>query len=215
MSKHIGRLKNEHKDFDLNKSNDDMGEDPVVVFKRWFDEACNAKIPEPNAFCLSTVNIILNQPSSRIVYLKDLRNKELVFYTNYESDKGKEIEDNLNVSMLFFWPEMERQVRIQGKAYKISNEESDAYFKTRPRSSQIGAWASRQSQRLDSSTELQERIAALEVKFSGEIPRPEFWGGYSVKPTLFEFWQGKPSRLHERLVYTLENESWISFTKNP
>jgi len=117
--------------------------------------------------------------------------------------------------MLFFWPEMERQVRIQGEAYKMSNEESDAYFKTRPRSSQLGAWASRQSQRLDSSSELKERVAALEVKFPGEIPRPEFWGGYAVKPSLFEFWQGKPSRLHDRLVYKFENESWISFKKNP
>ena len=215
MSKHIDRLRNEHKDFGLNRTDEDLGADPVVVFKKWFDEACNAQIPEPNAFCLSTVNINSLQPSSRIVYLKDLKQKELVFYTNYESEKGKEIEGNLNVSMLFFWPEMERQVRIQGEAYKMSNEESDAYFKTRPRSSQLGAWASRQSQRLDSSSELKERVAALEVKFPGEIPRPEFWGGYAVKPSLFEFWQGKPSRLHDRLVYTLENESWISFKKNP
>jgi len=215
MSKHIDRLRNEHKDFGLNRTDEDLGADPVVVFKKWFDEACNAQIPEPNAFCLSTVNINSLQPSSRIVYLKDLRQKELVFYTNYDSEKGQEIEGNLNVSMLFFWPEMERQVRIQGEAYKMSNEESDAYFKTRPRSSQLGAWASRQSQRLDSSSELKERVAALEVKFPGEIPRPEFWGGYAVKPSLFEFWQGKPSRLHDRLVYTLENESWISFKKNP
>ncbi len=215
MSKHIDRLRNEHKDFGLNRTDEDLGADPVVVFKKWFDEACNAQIPEPNAFCLSTVNINSLQPSSRIVYLKDLKQKELVFYTNYESEKGKEIEGNLNVSMLFFWPEMERQVRIQGEAYKMSNEESDAYFKTRPRSSQLGAWASRQSQRLDSSSELKERVAALEVKFPGEIPRPEFWGGYAVKPSLFEFWQGKPSRLHDRLVYKFENESWISFKKNP
>ena len=186
MSKHIDRLRNEHKDFGLNRTDEDLGADPVVVFKKWFDEACNAQIPEPNAFCLSTVNINSLQPSSRIVYLKDLKQKELVFYTNYESEKGKEIEGNLNVSMLFFWPEMERQVRIQGEAYKMSNEESDAYFKTRPRSSQLGAWASRQSQRLESSSELKERVADLEIKFPGEIPRPEFWGGYAVKPSLFE-----------------------------
>jgi len=215
MSKHIDRLKNEHKDFDLNKSNDDMGEDPVVVFKRWFDEACNANETEPNAFCLSTVDVNSFQPSSRILYLKDLRNQELVFYTSYESEKGKQIQENSNVSMLFFWPEMQRQVRIQGKANKISKEESDAYFKTRPRNSQIGAWASNQSQRLNSSTELKEQVEAIEIKFPGEIPRPEFWGGYSVKPTLFEFWQGKPSRLHDRLIFKLENGNWNSFRKNP
>jgi pyridoxamine 5'-phosphate oxidase len=139
----------------------------------------------------------------------------LVFYTNYESEKGKQIEGNSNVSMLFFWHEMQRQVRIQGKAYKMSNEESDANFKTRPRSSQVGAWASNQSQRLNSSTELKERVKAIEIKFPGDIPRPDFWGGYAVKPELFEFWQGKPSRLHDRLIFKLENGKWNRFRKNP
>ena len=215
MSKHIDRLRNEHKDFNLDGINEDFGSDPIEAFKKWFDEACAANISEPNAFSLATVDVNSFQPSSRIVYLKDLRNQELVFYTNYESEKGKEIEANLNVSMLFFWPELQRQVRIQGEAYKISKEDSDVYFKTRPRSSQIGAWASNQSQRLNSSTELTERVAALEIKFPGEIPRPEFWGGYAVKPTLFEFWQGKPSRLHDRLVFVIEDSKWISFLKNP
>ena len=215
MSKHIDRLRNEHKDFDFNKTDEEFGSDPLDAFRKWFDEACNANETEPNSFCLSTVDIKSFQPSSRILYLKDLRNQELVFYTSYESEKGKQIQENSNVSMLFFWPEMQRQVRIQGKANKISKEESDAYFKTRPRNSQIGAWASNQSQRLNSSTELKEQVEAIEIKFPGEIPRPEFWGGYAVKPSLFEFWQGKPSRLHDRLIFKLENGNWNSFRKNP
>ena len=215
MSKHFDRLRNEHKDFDFNKSDEDFGSDPIDAFNKWFDDACNANETEPNAFCLSTADVNSLQPSSRILYLKDLRNQELVFYTNYESEKGKQIEGNSNVSMLFFWPEMQRQVRIQGKAYKTSNEESDSYFKTRPRSSQVGAWASNQSQLLDSSAELKERVEAIEIKFPGDIPRPDFWGGYAVKAELFEFWQGKPSRLHDRLIFKLENGKWKSFRKNP
>ncbi len=215
MSEHIDRLKNEHKDFDLNRDDSDLNRDPMVAFREWFDQACNSNEPEPNAFSLSTVDVHTFQPSSRIIYLKDLRKGEFVFYTNYKSEKGLQLEDSSFVSMLFFWPALQRQVRIQGEAHKISPEESDEYFKSRPRSSQLGAWASKQSEVLDSREDLKKHVEEMEARFPNEIPRPDFWGGYAVRPMLFEFWQGKPSRLHERHVYRLEDGNWKRSWKNP
>jgi len=215
MSDHIKRLKDDHKDFDLGNLDFDFESNPILAFQKWFDEACEQKEPEPNAFCLSTVDMNEQQPTSRIVYLKDLRNDEFVFYTNYSSDKAGHIEVNPKVSMLFFWAGLQRQIRICGTLSKITAKESDDYFNSRPRSSQIGAWASQQSEILNNSLELAERVKEFEAKFPTKIPRPEFWGGYALSPTYFEFWQGRPSRLHDRVCADLRDGKWIMFRKNP
>ena len=215
MSKHIKRLKDDHKDFDYGDLGSDFESNPILAFQKWFDEACEKNESEPNAFCLSTVNESGKSPSSRIVYLKDLRNDELVFYTNYNSDKGQQIDKNPNVSMLFFWSGLQRQVRIQGVLSKIPEKESDAYFNSRPRSSQIGAWASQQSMILIGPKELEDRVKEIESKYPDWVPRPEFWGGYALRPNYFEFWQGRPSRLHDRVCFDIQNGKWTSFRKNP
>ena len=154
-------------------------------------------------------------PSSRIVYLKELRNKEFVYYTNYSSQKGTELALNPNASILFFWPKMQRQIRISGITSKISAEESDAYFASRPRESQLGAWASHQSELLEDSEELNTRVTMLNAKYPEEVPRPQHWGGYALIPIEIEFWQGQPSRLHDRLVYSLIENTWRQTRKNP
>ena len=215
MSKHIKRLKDDHKDFDYGDLGSDFESNPILAFQKWFDEACEKNESEPNAFCLSTVNESSKSPSSRIVYLKDLRNDELVFYTNYNSDKGQQIDKNPNVSMLFFWSRLQRQVRIQGVLSKIPEKESDAYFNSRPRSSQIGAWASQQSMILSGPKELEDRVKEIESKYPDWVPRPEFWGGYALRPNYFEFWQGRPSRLHDRVCFDIQNGKWTSIRKNP
>lgn len=215
MSDHIQRLKDDHKDFNVDSLDLNLDSDPYLSFKKWFDEACEKKESEPNAFCLSTVDLKSHQPYSRILYLKDLRDNELVFYTNYNSDKAAQLDTKRKASMLFFWPGLQRQIRINGMVNKISTEESDQYFSSRPRSSQIGAWASHQSQKLKSSMDLEKRVKELELRFPEEVPRPDFWGGYALKPIYFEFWQGRPSRLHDRLCFEFLNESWLSYRKNP
>ena len=215
MSDHIRRLKDEHKDFDFNSLDSEFDSSPIEAFQRWFDEACKSQEPEPNAFSLSTVDMDSKQPSSRIVYLKDFRNEEFVFYTNYKSEKGKDILDNPNVCILFFWPGLQRQLRISGIVSKVSDEESDAYFQSRPRSSQIGAWASQQSQRLNNNSELEDRVKELELRYPELVPRPNFWGGYALRASHFEFWQGRPSRLHDRICFERSNGKWISYRKNP
>ena len=215
MSDHIKRLRDEHKDFNASDLDSSFESNPIKAFQQWFDHACNSNESEPNAFCLSTVDVLSHQPSSRIVYLKDLRNSEFVFYTNYSSKKGLEIEKNGNASMLFFWPGLQRQIRIQGGLNKISTQESDAYFNSRPRSSQIGAWASKQSDRLESKEELEIRVKDLEKRFPKVVPRPDFWGGYALDPHFFEFWQGRPSRLHDRICFDKENDEWVSYRINP
>ena len=215
MSKHIKRLKDDHKDFDYGDLGSDFESNPILAFQKWFDEACEKNESEPNAFCLSTIDETGKSPSSRIVYLKDLRNDELVFYTNYNSDKGQQIHKNPNASILFFWPGLQRQVRIQGVLSKIPEIESDAYFNSRPRSSQIGAWASQQSMILSGPKELEDRVKEIESKYPDRVPRPEFWGGYALRPNYFEFWQGRPSRLHDRVCFDIKNGNWTSFRKNP
>ena len=215
MSKHIERLRDEHKDFDLKALDESFAKDPFKAFQEWFDDACSSKDPEPNAFSLCSVNSENNQPSSRIVYLKELRSKEFVFYTNYQSEKSDDINGNPRVSMLFFWPGLQRQVRIQGFVTKISPEESDRYFNSRPRSSQLGAWASDQSRPLKSRETLEQKLKDLDKKFPKHIDRPEFWGGYGIAPFKFEFWQGRPSRLHDRIVFEKEENLWVSHRINP
>ena len=188
--------------------------DPYLLFEEWMKEAVEKKEPEVNAFVLSTANE-KKQPSSRIVYLKELIEGEFVFYSNYSSHKGLDISVNNRVGALFFWPQLSRQIRIEGICTKVSKEVSDDYFASRPRSSQIGAWASQQSQILNGREELEARVQQFEKEFIGDVPRPDFWGGYGIKPTTFEFWQGRPSRLHDRLFFTSSEEGWKLVQLNP
>ena len=187
---------------------------PFDLFEEWMTEAVSKGEKEPNAFVLSTVNA-KSEPRSRIVYLKDIINDQFVLYTNYESDKGKEMAENPNVTMLFFWPESSRQVRINGVCTKLDEQTSDAYFATRPRYSKIGAWASAQSAVLPNRKELDDKVAKYDKEFGEEIPRPAFWGGYKIEASSFEFWQGRPSRLHDRIVFERQGESWKQYRINP
>lgn len=188
--------------------------DPFKMFDAWMKEAVLANEPEANAFTLSTVDSS-GMPSSRIVYLKELLNEQFVFYTNYLSKKGQEIEENKKVSMLFFWPSLSRQIRVEGVCEKVDSEISDSYFASRPRASQIGAWASHQSKVLSSRRELEERVEELSKKFEDTVPRPPHWGGYQISPIAIEFWQGRPSRLHDRFQFFLEGRNWKVYRMNP
>ncbi|MEJ6505670.1 MAG: pyridoxamine 5'-phosphate oxidase [Crocinitomicaceae bacterium] len=215
MSKHLDRLRDEHKDFDLNALSDVFSKDPFLAFQEWFDSACKSEQPEPNAVVLSTIDQLSMQPSSRVLYLKELRKKAFVFYTNYQSSKALEMESNPNVSLLFFWPGLQRQIRIQGVVTKIDPKESDAYFDSRPRSSQLGAWASEQSRVLKSREDLEQKSIEIGKEFPEKVERPDFWGGYAVAPVKFEFWQGRPSRLHDRIVFERSKDLWNTYRINP
>lgn len=186
----------------------DVDKHPVTQFSKWFREAVDAKVNEPNAMTVSTVSPA-GKPSSRILLLRNFDENGFVFYTNYKSRKGEEIAENPNAALLFFWPELERQVRIEGVLVKQTPEESDLYFNSRPRTSKLGAWTSSQSKVISSRKVLDEEYEKLSAKYPDEhVPRPDYWGGYILKPEAVEFWQGRPSRLHDRILYTLENGSW-------
>jgi pyridoxamine 5'-phosphate oxidase len=189
----------------------EVPEHPIDLFKKWFEQAQKANVCEPNAMSISTVNAD-NIPSSRIVLLKDINaNNELVFFTNYDSAKSTDLTQNSNAAILFAWIDLERQVRIQATAKKISMADSEAYFRSRPKSSQIGAWASAQSSVVSNREYLETSYKQLEDKFADtEVPMPAFWGGWVLKPSSFEFWQGRTSRLHDRLKYTFNctTNSW-------
>lgn len=181
---------------------------PIEQFRRWFDEALDADLHEPNAMTLATATPG-GRPSARVVLLKGFDERGFVFYTNYEGRKAREIEANPNCALVFYWGELERQVRVEGRVGRIPERESDAYFASRPRGSRIGAWASEQSRPAQSRDVLEERLRALEAEYEGgEIPRPPFWGGYRVEPEVVEFWQGRENRLHDRLVYRFAGGVW-------
>ena len=188
--------------------------DPYHLFNIWTEEAVDNEEMEPNALVWSTVSKE-GQPSSRILYLKDIIDAKLVMYTNYNGLKGQEIAENEKVNMLFFWPKSSRQIRVQGICSKVPSDISDAYFASRPRGSQIGAWASTQSEVLANREELEGRFQEFEEKFPNEVPRPDHWGGYWVEPTQFEFWQGRPSRLHDRIVFKRKDSEWAIERLNP
>lgn len=187
----------------------DVSSDPVQQFEKWFKEAVDAQVPEPNAMNLATVTEH-GRPASRIVLLKGIEEQQFVFYTNYQSSKGQELEKNPACALTFFWPELERQIRIEGVASRVDPRLSELYFQSRPRGSQIGAWSSPQSSIIESRAILEERYRNVEKKFDGKdpLPKPHQWGGFKVEPLQVEFWQGRPSRLHDRLRYTRIDSTW-------
>ncbi len=203
----IADIRQEYKLSALDESS--AGIDPISFFRKWFSEAENAQITEVNAMTLATADA-KGIPHARIVLLKGLENSEFIFFTNYSSSKGREIGENPFASLVFFWKELERQVRIEGKIEKVSATESDIYFNSRPKGSRIGAWASPQSQEITDRDILDVNYARYEQEFSDiEMPRPPHWGGYKIIPNYIEFWQGRASRMHDRITFTKnENGDW-------
>ena len=206
MNRDYHELRENYKQTDLKA--DDLAKNPLDQFKVWFDEAIDNKIKDSNAISLSTLDKN-GDIHSRIVLIKEIRKEGFIFYTNYESHKAKQIESHPQVGVNIFWRDLERQIRLNATVEKISETDSDNYFSKRPRDSQLGAWTSHQSEKLQNKEELMQKFKVLEEKYKDKnIPRPDFWGGYIIKPYRYEFWQGAPSRLHDRFVYELVDQNW-------
>ena len=201
----LADLRTDYKLASLNET--DVATSPFAQFSTWFGEAAKAEVPEPNAMTLATCDAG-GRPSARVVLIKGFDERGMVFFTNYQSHKGQDLAANNRAALLFFWPELERQIRIEGRVETVSAADSDAYYQSRPVLSRIGAWASPQSQVLPSRTDLEARFAAFSAEHGENPPRPAHWGGYRVVPNFFEFWQGRRSRLHDRICYRPADGKW-------
>ena len=206
MPTSVADLRREYARARLDESN--VSPDPITEFARWFEEAVKAEVQEPNAMTLASVGPD-GAPSARIVLLKGFDERGFVFFTDYRSQKGIELKQNPRAALVLYWPELERQVRITGAAALIERRESEAYFRTRPRGSRISAWVSHQSQVIAGRKVLEERVPELERKYPGDdVPLPPYWGGLRLAPATIEFWQGRTSRLHDRIRYTRSADTW-------
>jgi pyridoxamine 5'-phosphate oxidase len=210
MSNEIADIRKDYKLTSLEEA--DVAANPIDQFTRWWNEAVASQIDEVNAMTLATVNAA-GVPAARIVLLKGYNPNGFIFFTNYESDKGKNLAQNPNAAIVFFWKELERQIRIEGTVQKVSAEESDRYFNSRPASSRIGAWASPQSAVIENRLVIEQNVERYSSIFANDsIERPDHWGGYIVKPRSIEFWQGRSSRLHDRIRYTIEASAYNAAT---
>lgn len=215
MKKNLNAIRTDYGKHFLTKEN--AGDNALDLLEKWLAEAlANEEVLDPNAFVLSTLDLD-GFPTGRIVLLRSVEAESLVFFTNYLSHKGRELERHNKASATFFWPAMERQIRVAGTVERISEEASDAYFQSRPRGSQIGAWASKQSESVNGRFELEKAVADFEAEYEGkEIPRPPHWGGYAIKVEKIEFWQGRNSRLHDRILFQKEpSGAWKKSRLNP
>ncbi len=214
MNRDLTNYRKSYEKYTLEEEN--LQDSPFQLFSDWFKEVEESGgVEETNAMTLTTLGLD-GFPKARVVLLKEFDHTGFIFYSNYESEKAKAMDSNNKVCISFFWPNLERQVIIKGSVEKVSEEKSESYFRSRPRGSQLGAWASQQSEIINSRTVLENQLQSLEAKFEGkEIPKPSFWGGYQIIPSEFEFWQGRANRLHDRIRYQKEGDLWITKRLSP